>query len=195
MESESVCFYNEAYSFFKSGMILRESSERDCEENRLLGPITYLFRHSMELLLKSFIINHYISNGIVKWDEVMFNKRKLTSIHSLKSLFNILIQEKFQFYGEDYNVNDLFWTISDVESLDMDSTYFRYPINKNKKINDKSIEKAEDIEAYRHAPCCLGALLSAKCGEYYDFPNILEIEDGLYEALKYLFKYSCSSEM
>lgn len=188
LHHESEYFYNESYDFYKSGEILRNSRKRYQEEGRLLGPIIYLFRHSTELLMKALIINHYLSCGVNNWEELKFEKRGITSIHSLQSLLNILVEEKIQLCGKTSRFNQLRWIISDVEKLDMDSTFFRYPMDKNKKVNDKSIERAEDIETYRNAPCCIGALLHATSSEYYDSPNIIEIEEGLYEVLTHLFQ-------
>lgn len=187
LDDESQDFFDEAYCFYQSGIIIRNSLQREQDENRLNGSIIYLFRHSMELLFKALIINHYIITGISDWENLKFEKRNITSIHSLQSLLKIIVAEKISLCVEKCDFNELRWIVTQVEILDMDSTFFRYPINKQKRRNDKSLDKALDIEAYRQAPCSIGAFLHGTSSEYYDSPSVIEIEDGLYEVLSCIF--------
>lgn len=87
----------------------------------------------MELLFKALIINHYIITGISDWENLRFEKRNITSIHSLQSLLKIIVTEKISLCVEKCDFNELRWIVTQVEILDMDSTFFRYPINKQKR--------------------------------------------------------------
>lgn len=123
-------------------------------------PILYLYRHSVELYLKSLItIIHRklkipYKNGDVPYDsEVPFVKlkankwREITKCHDIFTLYNYFVDLVESNKGQLNRIaTDGNWNIvktenqqhvNIVKNYDFDSTYFRYPFTKNKNADKK----------------------------------------------------------
>lgn len=194
---ESMLFYKEAVAYYRSATILKYSPEKENDDNYLFGPISYLTRHALELIFKAMIIK-LLEEKNRDWLSIKFciqikNKQRkvsLTSIHSLKSLIEILVDYGYKFNVSDYGYDDIIQMVTNVDEYDEDSTFFRYPMDKKRNINNDSIEEAEDLLAYMHAPCCIGAVLSQD--SYYKNlnvnTNIVDMDYDLYNILKSLIE-------
>ncbi len=139
----------EQHSDFGFGEVARsfqESAERlalDAHNKPLMNsqfPVNYLYRHSIELYLKSCIINihRYLNNGSIKVSDIRIGEKQqlISNMHSIKSLFQhfrglvvdnkaIIEIEKRTKWSEIPGELSAF--IEDIESYDSRSTYFRYP--------------------------------------------------------------------
>lgn len=112
----------------------------------LSGPIIYLYRHTVELLLKSLIIRDAIDQGITNWNTYSFppNMRSISSMHSIKDLYETwknLLSYKFISPIEKEDVNKLLKIINRIEKCDHSSTFFRYPYDKKSNRNNKILLK------------------------------------------------------
>jgi len=61
-------YFDEAMSFYKCGLILQDSAERIEDSTDLFSSNVYLFRHSVELILKALIIKNLNTQENVNWD-------------------------------------------------------------------------------------------------------------------------------
>ncbi len=137
-------------------------------------PVLYLYRHSIELFLKSLIMHIHKElqipylNSPVKGDHQFSNNDKgkplyIESCHSLKLLFDYLCditkdsKENLKLHAPNAN-----WLITgrirgymrSISSLDDKSDYFRYPISRNQskdkekfsitKLKDKDLKRLTD---------------------------------------------------
>ncbi|NQT64862.1 MAG: hypothetical protein HQ554_01640 [FCB group bacterium] len=138
-------------------------------------PINYLFRHSIELFLKSLIIIFHkqlkISYGDESFDStkpMIFTDgqwRNLYTCHWIDELYNYWLNELLLKSIEELNslapkgdwrekkdISSMFTLIS---SYDRDSSFFRYPVTKNTSLDPKKytmqpldMEKLEDLSKY-----------------------------------------------
>lgn len=162
---EYKAFFEEGVSFYKSAQIVQKSDFRvRNDEIDLFGPVVYLFRHAAELLFKSLIIKKLFESGISQWQSFKLNssKRKLSSMHSLNELY-IAWTELDGAVGLTQNEQKLLEEyISNINRFDEDSTFFRYPVNKQGNRNEKSMSEKIDMEMLNSLPCHLGAFVSSE---------------------------------
>ena len=90
-DKPSDAFFVEGVSYYRSGQIIQNSKERIGDEDFLFSPITYLYRHSVELLLKALILKVMCNENPDTWFSIKFppSNRKISSIHSVETLFEI----------------------------------------------------------------------------------------------------------
>ena len=162
---EHAAFYEEAISFYKCGKIVQESDFRiQYDEIDLFGPVIYLYRHAAELLFKALIIRALFKSGQSNWQTIKLksNGRKLSSTHSIYELY-LAWQE---LGGEKEVSKDAFdlleCYIENINKYDEDSTFFRYPIDKEGNRNRKAMTEKLDEELLNSLPCHLGAFVYAK---------------------------------
>lgn len=125
----------------------------------LFSPVVFLLRHSIELLLKALIINEAVSdvyldspNGIVIMHDG--RKRRIDSIHSLIPLWTaykeLALSHKLILDFSDIEVNVLEDNFSYWDNIDENSTYYRYPYNKDggaNKVEPIGISLVEAVPA------------------------------------------------
>ena len=149
---------------------MKESDLRGRDnEIDLFGPVIYLFRHAAELIFKALIIKKLLESGVSDWQSVKLNpnRRKLSSTHSLYELYIAwrafggevgLTQDEVALV-EEY--------VTNINRFDEDSTFFRYPIDKEGNRNRKVMTEELDEELLSSLPCHLGAFVSAKGPENF----------------------------
>lgn len=191
-------YMKEALSFYKSGKIIQSSEMRLNDEQLLSGPIIYLFRHTVELLLKALIIRDAVDQGISKWNTYLFppNMRSISSMHSIKALYESwkdLLSYKLISPIEKVDTNRLLEVINRIEKCDSSSTFFRYPFDKKTNKNNKVFAEDMDEEKLYSLPCSIGAIVhhegpeNFKCGRGDEQVAWLELDlDWLIERL-YLY--------
>ena len=157
-------YHKEALSFWNCGKIVQHSEHR-CEDGQLLtSPITYLFRHSAELLLKALIIRD--ATNVYGYDitKVEFppHNRLLSSMHSLQSLYDTWVQlvSYMLINPVDKDLDERICTmIQRVDACDPFSTFFRYPYDKQGNENTKNFIEPIDEDKLSYLPCGIGAIL------------------------------------
>jgi hypothetical protein len=155
-----------ACNFRKSALFLNENYKDSIYTGEM--PILYLFRHSVELFLKSLITIFHrelkipYKDGELPFDsEIPFIKvkakewKEITKCHDLSTLYTYYVDligvnkellTKSAPKG-DWNViipeNQKY--INTIKAYDFDSTYFRYPFTKNKNVDRKkyNVEKVD----------------------------------------------------
>lgn len=154
-----------ADSFKASALIILEKSIEGKQTRMDQLPLCYLFRHSIELYLKSMIIvlhtglNAPFENKSTKLDpEILLGNKvvRLFSIHSIGKLYEYhcsIISKNLPALTKkaktDWNnpPPDLAPSIKRIEENDSKSSYFRYPIsNANKIDKEKSSFKKMKFE-------------------------------------------------
>lgn len=115
-------------------------------------PISFLYRHSIELYIKAsiLIIHKYFKKPFgkdpYKKEHVILVKGKWTpiyNIHSTSILFKYLIElfSEYDDYLKEYTqtnwefVQDTESVMREISQLDDSSTYFRYPVTKNRSLD------------------------------------------------------------
>lgn len=122
-------FYAEAISFFNCGYIIQYSKERMLDEQMLSGPTIFLYRHSVELLLKALIVKELFEQDMCKWYELKLppHNRTVTSMHSIKALFEIwqelLSYTLISISDLDPPINDVVDIINRIDECDAFSTF------------------------------------------------------------------------
>lgn len=162
---EHTAFFDEGMSFYKSGQIIQESDFRiRDDEIDLFGPIIYLFRHAAELFFKALIIRNLYQNGCTDWKSVKLksNSRKLSSTHSIQELYL-----SWKELGGEVSLNPreielLEYYIDKLDCHDKDSTFFRYPVDRDGKRNKRALTEELDADILNTLPCHLGALVYEK---------------------------------
>lgn len=150
-----------ADSFKESADSLAETNEASPSLNMHL-PISFLYRHAIELYLKSAIIIFHrklrLPYGEVSFDgepQVFIeNKWKpMRNVHGLEVLhkyFRNLFSSQASYLDANTNTNwsfpnELDGWIAEIESTDSSSTFFRYPVTRNRdKDKDKSVIREDD---------------------------------------------------
>lgn len=146
-----------ADSYYLSAEYLYKNKDEIKAFQQIEMPIDYLYRHSIELFLKSLIIIFHKQLKIPYGDEpfdslkpMIFTDgqwRNLYTCHWIDELYNYWLNElllkntdKLKTlapkgdWREDKKISDLFALISD---YDRDSSFFRYPVTKNTSLDSK----------------------------------------------------------
>ena len=192
-DKPSDAFFAEGVSYYRSGQIIQNSDERIGDEDFLFSPITYLFRHSVELLLKALILKIICNENPDTWFSIKFppSNRKISSIHSVETLYEICKSKKL-FNSQESELDfefDMEQIISRLNSLDFSSTFFRYPYDKEGKRNKKRLTEEIDEDLLSSMPCCLGAFVYHKGIENFACLHREQLMDTLEEDLSVLIEY------
>ncbi|MCM3569850.1 hypothetical protein [Neobacillus mesonae] len=133
-------------------------------------PTFYLYRHSIELYLKSLIIILHnklqlpYKNGEVTFDTntpYVYNQKKnqwneLTKIHDIDTLYSYfmsliaehkpLLNQKAPEGGWNIEKSENEKYVNLIRNYDFDSTYFRYPVTKNSNMDHKKygVERVDE---------------------------------------------------
>ena len=111
----------------------------------LYNPTAFLFRHSIELLLKGLIITEVKRSSRIRVDAIMVGKRKLNETHSLGELWNKYNSVKQRPW--DPNMQAFIdKTIKKFNSRDPFSERFRYPRSKLTKKKDSHNYPLEPVQ-------------------------------------------------
>ena len=167
---EYKAFFDEGISFYKSAQIVQGTDCRVCDDSiDLFSPIVFLLRHAAELLLKSLIIKALFKSGISEWQSFKFSSsnRKISSTHSLSELYSVWkeLDEAVGLTKDEIILLEEY--VYNINCYDEDSTFFRYPIDKNGSRNRKTMTETVDKELLNSLPCHLGALVCAKGSENF----------------------------
>ena len=192
-DKPSDAFFAEGVSYYRGGQIIQNSKERIGDEDFLFSPITYLYRHSVELLLKALILKVICNENPETWFSIKFppSNRKISSIHSVETLFEVCkMKNIFQYQESDGDIEfDMEQIISRLDSLDFSSTFFRYPYDKEGKRNKKRLTEEIDEYLLSSMPCCLGAFVYHKGIENFACLHREQLMDTLEEDLNVLIEY------
>jgi len=128
-------------------------------------PISYLYRHAIELYLKSAIIIFHRKLNIPYGDSPASGEPKVLDGAKWKPMFNVHglqpLYSHFCSLFEDHaeylsNYTNTDWSfpaeldqwINDIEATDSSSTFFRYPVTKDKaKDKEKSVFREDRYDA------------------------------------------------
>ena len=136
-------FHEDATSYFDASQVLSGSDKRDENDQLFLTPILFLLRHSIELSIKAkifqFLENVSTEQDLLEFKIILENgqecKKKVIESHSVHNLFSCLIyfdkNQRLVSIFEDSELAFSLNTIKEIESIDSQSDYFRYPIGKN----------------------------------------------------------------
>ncbi len=134
----------DAENFRMAGNVLMNSKERCVENQMFLTQIIFLNRHACELFLKALLLKLLKENSII--DDIVkvklkdINGKKLNKTifetHSILILYDCLIgMSKFSIaLSRDRLIRHRQKAIQ-IDNFDGDSTYFRYPIDKEGNLN------------------------------------------------------------
>lgn len=186
---ENDFFYNEAIRFYESGVIVAQSVDRINEEIDLFSPIIYLYRHSIELMLKALIINYLVESGESNWTELKLqpHNKKISRIHSILELFDIakLLNGDFTIWAEENDdINSL---VEELDKYDVSSTFFRYPYDKKGNLNKRNMTESLD-DLMVGMPCSLANFIYHEGLEKFSCLHREQELDYLEESLPYLIK-------
>lgn len=150
-------FYDEAQNYYYSAIILSKNDEGIDEKYDLFGPIVYLLRHAIELMLKHLIVKALYEQNVTKWHECKLSpyNRRITSMHSLRALYETYIEQIRKLGKVDAkDLDEVECFIEEFDNIDFDSTFFRYPYDKNGVKNAKAL--TEDVsDMMMNMPCSL----------------------------------------
>ena len=154
-------FYDEAQNYYCSAIILSKTDEVVDEKYDLFGPIVYLLRHAIELMLKHLIVKELYEQNVTEWHECKLSpyNRRITSMHSLRVLYETYIEQIRKLGKVDVkDLDEVECFIEEFDNIDFDSTFFRYPYDKNGVKNAKAL--TEDVsDMMMHMPCSLGGFI------------------------------------
>ena len=111
----------------------------------LYNPIAFLFRHSIELLLKGLIITEIKRFSRTRVDAIMVGRRKLNETHSLSELWAKYKSVKQSLWDPDRQIF-IDKTIKKFNSRDPFSERFRYPRSKQTKTKDSHNYPLEPVQ-------------------------------------------------
>ena len=147
MKNRIKYYLSDGKSYYLAAKTLMFSQNREKDKQLLLMPILYLYRHSLELLLKYHIMTFLYEQGYtdiphykicdIKGD---IKDLKLLRTHNIKKLF-----ECFSFWNKqtfcpkftDEQISFLKKQIQHLCELDKSSDYFRYPTGKDNKFHKR----------------------------------------------------------
>jgi len=143
MKKLSVMFYEDATRYFNAAEVLSGSEQRDEDDQLFLTPILFLLRHSIELNIKAkifqFLENTFSEGDLLEFKIILENgqvcKKKTIESHSIQNLFSCLRyldkSERLVSIFDDDELSFSLKIVKEIESIDSQSDYFRYPISKN----------------------------------------------------------------
>ena len=111
----------------------------------LYNPTAFLFRHSIELLLKGLIITEVKRFNRIRVDAIMVGKRKLNETHSLGELWTKYNSVKQSLWDSDKQMF-IAKTIKKFNNRDPFSERFRYPRSKQTKTKDSHNYPLEPVQ-------------------------------------------------
>lgn len=181
-----------SYNYYESATLLDETILTGNNYN-IIYPVVYLLRHSLELIVKSLILQEVDNQKInPSKPEVLYNqnakKFDISRTHSIRVLFDkfVEIQESKvtngqQLFGYDENLlKELSNVINKIDKIDHTSDIYRYPISKSGKKNPIHFaDEAEDNLVFGEiGPNTNGYLIFGKTEEKdFDFIKHIYVRD------------------
>lgn len=152
-------FISDAKNFNSAAKVLSSSQISSVENQMFLSQIIFLKRHSCELLLKGTILKLLNTNTLLKIDInkiPLFDKKNnrlkktLFESHSILELFDCLASlSKFNLLLNEVNFKKYRLSAIEINKIDDDSTYFRYPCDKDGNLNSRTyFINADDPNIY-----------------------------------------------
>lgn len=141
----SMTFFEDSISYYNAAIILSSCEQRNVDDQLFLTPILYLYRHSAELVIKAIILSYLerfstensIKDFFLYSEDGEKTKLQLMNCHSLNSLYSCLKyfdkNERIVSVFDDNELDFIDRVIKEIELIDKNSDYFRYPIGKNKE--------------------------------------------------------------
>lgn len=207
-----------SYNYYESATLLDETILTGKNYN-IIYPVAYLLRHSLELIVKSLILQEVDNQNInVSKPEVIYNhktkKFDISRTHSISVLFDkfVEIQESKvingqQLFGyDDSLLKELSRVINEIDKIDHTSDIYRYPISKNGKNNPIHFaDDAEDNLVFGEVgPHNKGYLIFGKTEEKdFDFikhiyvkdEQTLKMKSTLFSVIKKMIDFSVYKEI
>jgi len=155
--SKRMCYVSKNY--FDSAMIL-EKNLFVCNNNNIIYPIVYLLRHSLELILKSLILQDInlqhidIKKPVIYYSRLKGKNFDISRTHSLVVLFDRLVDidnAKIEDYDQlvgfhKDTIKELKNLFSTIDDIDYNGDMYRYPISKKGIINNMEFIEKENKE-------------------------------------------------
>ena len=141
----SITFFEDSISYYNAASVLCSCEQRSIDDQLFLTPILYLYRHSIELIIKTLIISYLersltpnsIKDFYLYSEDGERTKSQLMNCHSLNTLYSCLKHfDKTERIVSIFDNNELEFidsVIKEIELIDKNSDYFRYPIGKHKE--------------------------------------------------------------
>ena len=207
-----------SYNYYESATLLDEKILTGKNYN-IIYPVVYLLRHSLELIVKSLILQEVDNQKInPSKPEVIYNlnakKFDISRTHSISVLFDkfVEIQESKvtngqQLFGYDENLlKELSRVINEIDKIDHTSDIYRYPISKSGKKNPIHFaDEAEDNLVFGEiGPKNKGYFIYGKTEEKdFDFikhiyvkdEQTLKIKSTLFSVIQKIIDFSVYKEI
>ena len=207
-----------SYNYYESAVLLDETILTGKNYN-IIYPVVYLLRHSLELIVKSLILQEVDNQNInpSKPEVIYYQKTKkfdISRTHSISVLFDkfVEIQESKvisgkQLFGYDETLlKGLSGVINEIDKIDHTSDIYRYPISKSGKKNP--IHFADDAEDNlvlgEVGPNTNGYLIFGKTEEKdFDFikhiyvrdEQTMKMKNTLFSVIKKIIEFSAYKEI
>ncbi len=175
--SQQFISYCMAYKEAADILVNKSLSERDTFFLDLLViPVLFLYRHYIEISLKSFIIEYSLET-----DEELVNKFKGAKGHNLINLWSeyYKINKKYLAKKEKNTFNIVEEYIKDFNKHDEISTNFRYPVNTKLELNFRE----NQIINLKHLKEVLDEIEGFFNGNFDYMENIKSIESNIKDDL------------
>ena len=161
----SELFFHEGITYYNCAKVLLTSFDDAETFLQSLAPIDFLLRHAAELMLKALIIKGLDEHCISDWENHKLppDNFAINRMHSLKALTQAwcLLFENSLLPVENLNGYTSFWnSIKEIDNIDFSSTYFRYPLSKGGKINERTEQVEIDNSLISSVPCSIGSYIS-----------------------------------
>ncbi len=207
-----------SYNYYQSATLLDETILTGNNYN-IIYPVVYLLRHSVELIVKSLILQEVDNQKInPSKPEVLYNQKTkkfdISRTHSIRVLFDkfVEIQESKvtngqQLFGYDENLlKELSNVINEIDKIDHTSDIYRYPISKSGKKNPIHFaNEAEDNLVFGEVgPNNKGYFIFGKTEEKdFDFikhiyvrdEQTLKMKNTLFSVIKKIVDFSVYKEI
>lgn len=140
-------FINESKNFISASQVLKESNKCGVENQMFLSQIIFMIRHACELILKGLHFKLLKNNtGVsdccnIKLENIKGNNLNQTifECHSLLMLYDSFTSmARFNLLLSRDRLLKFRNKVIKVDIIDKDSTYFRYPIDKNGNLNSRT---------------------------------------------------------
>lgn len=140
-------FINESKNFITASQVLQDSQQCSVENQMFLSQIIFMNRHACELLLKGLHFrllktNTNILGGYnIKLENIHGKKlnQSIFETHSLLTLYDSFISlSNFNLVIDKQKLTKFRKMVVDIDKIDVDSTYFRYPVDKDGNFNSRT---------------------------------------------------------
>lgn len=175
--NQNFCTYSEMFKAAADNLIDTIGSNTSKKADEIINPAIFLYRHSIELIMKGILVTHYLL------EELDFEKiQKKLDGHYLENLWTktevaIRIHCKNYVEKDAKSLKFMRDAIMEFHNIDKDSTIFRYPFDN--KLNVQKIGDSERHYAidYVHLKNNVDKLMNLLLGCYDLINNKYENQD------------------